>query len=156
MDAISCAQCVLSAEARRFNSFPRCSISEFNSPLKFRLSYRQRGLKLTNMGTNFFLTIIIAVIITAVFCYVGYVVTKRMILKFISSIKQAIEEIDTQPDETSSRVRYEMSDRVYNDMLMRELRKDSMQARTLAGKPVNFRIVEDPGKIKSDEIIFMQ
>ena len=108
------------------------------------------------MGTNFFLTIIIAVIITAVFCYVGYVVTKRMILKFISSIKQAIEEIDTQPDETSSRVRYEMSDRVYNDMLMRELRKDSMQARTLAGKPVNFRIVEDPGKIKSDEIIFMQ
>ena len=108
------------------------------------------------MNTNFFLTIIIAVIITAVFCYVGYVVTKRMILKFISSIKQAIEEIDTQPDETSSRVRYEMSDRVYNDMLMRELRKDSMQARTLAGKPVNFRIVEDPGKIKSDEIIFMQ
>jgi F0F1-type ATP synthase membrane subunit b/b' len=108
------------------------------------------------MNTNFFLTIIIAVIITAVFCYVGYVVTKRMILKFISSIKKAIEEIDTEPDETSSHVRYEMSDRAYNDMLIRELRKDSMQARTLARKPVNFRIVEDPGKIKSDEIIFMQ
>jgi len=108
------------------------------------------------MNTNFFLTIIIAVIITAVFCYTGYVITKRMILKFISSVKKAIEEIDTEPDETSSRVRCEMSDRVHNDMLMRELRKDSMQARTLNGKPINSRIAEDPGKIKNEEIIFMQ
>lgn len=108
------------------------------------------------MNTNFFLTIIIAVIFTAVFCYVGYVITRVMILKFISSIKKAIEEVDTEPDETSSRVRYEMSDRAYNDMLIRELRKDSMQARTLARKPVNFRIVEDLGKIKNEEIIFMQ
>jgi len=108
------------------------------------------------MGTNFFFTIIIAVILSAVFCYTGYVITKRMILKFIYSVKQAIEEIDTEPDETSSCVRYKMNDRVYNEMLIKELRKDSIQAKTLAGKPVNFRIVEDPGKIKSDEIIFMQ
>ena len=108
------------------------------------------------METNFFLTIIIAVIITAAFCYVGYVITKKMILKFISSIKKAIEEIDTEPDETSSRVRYEMSDRLYNEMLMQELRNDAFKAKTLKGKVVEFKVSDGPDLINNDEVIFMQ
>ena len=108
------------------------------------------------MGTNFFFTIIIAVIFTAVFCYIGYVITKRMILKFIYSVKQAIEEIDTEPDETSSCVRYKMNDRVYNEMLMRELRKDAVKTKTLNGNVVEFKVSDGPSLVKSDEIIFMQ
>jgi hypothetical protein len=108
------------------------------------------------METKFFITIIIAVIFTAVFCYVGYVITKRMILKFIASIKKAIEEIDAEPDETSARVRYEMSDQAYNEMLMRELRKDAVQTITLKNKTMTFTIVDDPTLIKNEEITFMQ
>jgi len=108
------------------------------------------------METKFFITIIIAVIFTAVFCYVGYVVTKRIILKFISSIKKAIEEVDTQPDESSSRVRYEMADRVYNEMLMRELRNDAIKAKTIKGETVAFSVSDGPLSVKDDEIIFMQ
>lgn len=110
------------------------------------------------MNTNFFLTIIIGIIFWAAICFLFYLSSRWVILKFQSFIKGMINKLDeeTEPDETSACVRHRMSDRAYNEILMSELRKDSIQAKTLAGKPVNFRIVEDPGKIKSDEIILMQ
>lgn len=87
------------------------------------------------METNFFLTIIIAVIITAAFCYIGYVTTKKMILKFISLIKKAIEEIDMEPDETSSCVRYRQGE--------------------LAGEDQYFSVKDDPTLIQDDTITFI-
>jgi len=59
-------------------------------------------------------------------------------------------------DETSACVRRDTSDRLYNEMLMNELRKDALKAKTLKGKVVEFKIYDDPTKINSNDIIFMQ
>ena len=61
----------------------------------------------------------------------------------------------SKPDETSARVRYEMSDREYNELLMSELRKDAVKAKTLKGNVVEFKVSDDQSLIKDDEITFM-
>lgn len=68
-----------------------------------------------------------------------------------------IDEIDqdVEPDETSSRVRYEMTDRLYNELLMHELRNDAVKAKTLKGKVVEFKVSNGPELIKNDEITFI-
>lgn len=79
-----------------------------------------------------------------------------MILKFIYSVKQAIEEIETEPDETSACVHHRMSDHAYNEMLVRELRNDAIKAKTIKGETVAFSVSDGPLSVKDDEIIFMQ
>lgn len=61
-----------------------------------------------------------------------------------------------KPDETSARVRYLMSDREYNELLMSELRKDAVKAKTLKGKVVEFKVSDGPDLINNDKVIFMQ
>ena len=60
-----------------------------------------------------------------------------------------------KPDETTARVRYLMSDREYNELLMSELRKDAVKAKTLKGNVVEFKVSDGPSLIKNEEITFM-
>ena len=112
------------------------------------------------MNTNFFLTIIIGVIFWAAICFLFYLSSKWVILKFQSFIKGMIKEIEPTRDD--------MTDREYNELLMRELRKPmgsvdlgsgkdySVETTVRDGETVAFRIIDDPTKIKSNDIIFMQ
>jgi len=110
------------------------------------------------MNTNFFLTIIIGIIFWAAICFLSYLIFKWVVIRLQCFIKQMINKLDeeTEPDETSACVRHRMSDRAYNEMLMRELRKDAVKAKTLKGNVVEFKVSDGPSLVKSDEIIFMQ
>lgn len=110
------------------------------------------------MNTNFFLTIIIGIIFWAAICFLSYLIFKWVIIRLQCFIKQMINELDeeTEPDETSACVRHKMSDRAYNEMLMRELRNDALKAKTIKGETVAFSVSDGPLSVKDDEIIFMQ
>ena len=110
------------------------------------------------MNTNFFLTIIIGIIFWAAICFLFYLTSRWVILKFQSFIKGMINKLDeeTEPDETSACVHHKMNDRAYNEMLMRELRNDAIKAKTIKGETVAFSVSDGPLSVKDDEIIFMQ
>ena len=109
------------------------------------------------MATNFFLTAFIGAVSIALICFGLYLLFWWVIVKFQGFIKRMLAELDQyeEPDETSARVRYLMSDREYNELIMSELRKDAVKAKTLKGKVVEFKVYDDPSLIKNDEITFM-
>ncbi|MCE5225512.1 MAG: hypothetical protein LLG05_06580 [Porphyromonadaceae bacterium] len=110
------------------------------------------------METNFFLTALIGVVSIALICFGLYLLSWWVIVKFQIFIKEMLNKLDQyeEPDESSAYVRHEMTDRLYNEMLMRELRKDAGKAKTLKGNVVEFKVSDGPLLVKSDEIIFMQ
>lgn len=125
---------------------------------------QQNNLKLNIMNTNFFLTIIIAVVSSGLGCFLCYLFFRWAILKFQSFIKGMIKEIDDDDEAALDG----LTDREYNELLMSELRKPivgvdlgfgkdySVESTIKYVKVTNFRVIDDPTRINSNDIIFMQ